>query len=292
MVPSQTPHGCRVRSLIRPLRRSQRRLGALVASRGFHRGRLSSVLREADDVAPEVTLLCVYRARNVANVLSMCRADDEGNVSPRLWCLDGLVPSSLAPWTVGNGPGLRPALLNRLVTNAPSSSWIVVCDDDVRFGGRQDSVVDLVRTCEALDLDLAQPAHAWRSYFSHAMTVAHCLSIVRLTRFVEIGPLFVASPAATAAIFPLNEDLGMGLGQDLIWSRFLSSTLRMGILDAYQIRHLGPIAASYSVDHQLLASLTEDAGGLRSVMATTARWWVWQPRRSMRPGQPFARRAG
>jgi hypothetical protein len=66
----------------------------------------------------------------------------------------------------------------------------------------------------------------------------------RTTTFVEIGPVVLLSPRATAAVLPFPEDVRMGWGLDVYWSG-MRDTLRLGVVDATPMRHVGAVAADY-----------------------------------------------
>ena len=65
--------------------------------------------------------------------------------------------------------------------------WLIATDDDIAFHGP--FLDDLIALAEAADLSLAQPAHAIGSHTTYSITRRRPGSLVRRTRFVEIGPL-------------------------------------------------------------------------------------------------------
>jgi hypothetical protein len=193
-----------------------------------------------------ITVAVVYRSRNAANVVEMVAPVVAAGASVRLWSLDD-VPGSLARWTLGTGPGRRFELLNRLLADAPAG-WSVLADDDVRF--RRRNLLDLVQIAGRLGLDISQPAHALGSNVSHSFTRTAPFCVARLTSFVEIGPVVVFSPAARPHVFPLPED-GMGWGTEVAWSDLQrTSGLKLAIVDAVRIDHLGAIGDGYSSESE------------------------------------------
>ena len=94
--------------------------------------------------------------------------------------------------------------LNRVLAAAHGADfdWLLVVDDDLRLPARfLDRFVGL---CEHFELDLAQPAQSQRSHSAWRVTRRRPASLVRETRFVEIGPLtaFGRRAAERAAAVP------------------------------------------------------------------------------------------
>ena len=144
--------------------------------------------------------------------------------------------------------------LNRVLAAAPAADsapvsaadWLLVVDDDVRLPG---AFLDrLVAVCEAFRLDLAQPAQTLRSHSAWKVTRRRPASLVRETRFVEIGPVTAFSRRATAALLPFP-DLRYGWGLDLHWSAIAGRRgWRLGVVDAVPVRHeTGVVGASYQL---------------------------------------------
>jgi hypothetical protein len=204
----------------------------------------------ASDQSPSWVLCCVYRKRNAAYVERLLAQLPSAPGIIRLWALDDVV-TSLAPVTVGQGPGCRVELLNRLVdhTVLASGYHVVIADDDVTFVG-PDGLAHLLVLSRRLDLDLSQPAHAAGSNYTWSFARSKPWLHARTTRFVEIGPLVHMSPRFAQLAFP-TEQLGpgdMGFGLEELWSRLvIDHEWTMGILDGVRIRHHGTVGASYNV---------------------------------------------
>ena len=157
-------------------------------------------LRRAAASSPRrrVLVLTIERT-DVPNVLAAARAE--------------LARSHHAVDVVGGVVGDRGKFenLNALLESHPATGydWLLVLDDDVRLPrGFLDGLVFLA---ERFDLALAQPAHRWRSHAAWAVTRRRPLSVVRETRFVEIGPVcalradtFVAAAAVPGPAFRLG----------------------------------------------------------------------------------------
>jgi GT2 family glycosyltransferase len=137
--------------------------------------------------------------------------------------------------------------LNRLLReHSPDAhEWLLLLDDDVELPrGFLDRFLFL---CERFGLALAQPAHKLNSHAAWPQTRRHPGSVVRETRFVEIGPVTAFSRATFSALLPFPE-LRMGWGLDAHWAALAQERgWRCGVTDAVAIRHrVAPAADSYS----------------------------------------------
>ena len=123
--------------------------------------------------------------------------------------------------------------------------WLLVVDDDVRLPRR--FLDRFVAVCEAFGLDLAQPAQTLRSHSAWKVTRRRPASLVRETRFVEIGPVTAISRRAATELLPFPE-LRYGWGLDLHWAALADQRgWRLGIVDALPARHeSSPVGAAYS----------------------------------------------
>ncbi len=187
---------------------------------------------------PDFTLLSVYRRKNAEHVCGLV----EQAPASRLWGLDGVAPS-LAEFTVGEGPGWRFPLLNRLADGV-TSPYLVVSDDDVLLS--RGSLPLLVTVAEAFGLDLCQPAHAANSFLNYMITMVHPFSTLRLTNFVEIGPLLVVGPRLRDQFVPFPDEDGMGWGTELDWlAAHEEQGARLAIVDAVNMKHLGRATVAY-----------------------------------------------
>jgi len=137
--------------------------------------------------------------------------------------------------------------LNRLLTEHPPQGhdWLLIVDDDVELPhGFLDRFVFL---CERFSLQLAQPAHRLRSHAAWPQTRRHAGSVVRETRFVEIGPVTAFASETFATLLPFPE-LRMGWGLDAHWAALAGEHgWRCGVTDAVAIgHHAAPAANAYS----------------------------------------------
>lgn len=135
--------------------------------------------------------------------------------------------------------------LNLVLEQEAPADWTLVVDDDVALPG---AFLDrFVAVCEAFDLDLAQPAQTLRSHSAWKVTRRRAASLVRETRFVEIGPVTAFSRRAGADLFPFPA-LRYGWGLDLHWAAIARQRgWRLGVVDALPVRHESrPVGATYS----------------------------------------------
>jgi hypothetical protein len=135
--------------------------------------------------------------------------------------------------------------LNRVLeATGDAADWTIAIDDDVRLP--RGFLDRLVGVCEAFDLDLAQPAQTLRSHSAWKVTRRRPASLVRQTRFVEIGPVTAFGRTAAAELMPFP-DLRYGWGLDLHWAAVAAERgWRLGVVDALPVRHeFGVVAAAY-----------------------------------------------
>lgn len=134
--------------------------------------------------------------------------------------------------------------LNELIQGAPSFDWLLVVDDDVVLPAH--FLDRFLAVAEHFDLALAQPAQTLRSHAAWRVTRRHAGSLLRETRFVEIGPVTAFRHDAAEALTPFPE-LNYGWGLDLHWSAVAAEHgWRLGVVDALPVRHeRSPVATSY-----------------------------------------------
>lgn len=136
--------------------------------------------------------------------------------------------------------------LNALLEKHPVDGfdWLLALDDDVSLPhGFLDSFVFLA---ERFDLLIAQPAHRRRSHAAWQVTRRRPFSVVRETRFVEVGPVTAFRSETLDTLLPFPS-LRFGWGLDLAWSAVAGEhDWPIGIVDATPVRHgLRRIAAAY-----------------------------------------------
>jgi hypothetical protein len=221
-----------------------------------------------------MSVVCIYRRRNASLVLALLSLLPMGT-PVALWGLDGIEPS-LEAETVGEGPGLRVHLLNRLAVHVRDRpGYLVMVDDDISF--RRGSIVDLVKAADLAELDVSQPAQAFDSNIPVRFTRRRPLSFAIRTHFVESGPCVALSEHARKALLPLPTDTGMGWGLEGHWGD-PELGLRLGIVDALPLTHHGPAGVSYDVAD---AEARNQAALHRAGICSWTEWQtvdaVWRP---------------
>jgi hypothetical protein len=135
------------------------------------------------------------------------------------------------------------ANLNRVLALAglEDAGWIVILDDDVRLPRR--FCDRLIAVAERARLQLAQPALSWRSDAAWQV-VRRRPFLLRITHFVEIGPVTLMSREVLDALLPFPED-GMGWGLELHWGALAQQRgWRLAVIDALAVRHEARATAS------------------------------------------------
>lgn len=137
--------------------------------------------------------------------------------------------------------------VNLALSQAPEPlaayDWVIVADDDV---GLPDGFLDdFIAMSEAAGLDVAQPAHRYASHTSYRVTQRRPGSLVRASRFVEIGPLTALGRRTFDKMIPFPS-LRWCWGLDVHWAQLAQAEgWRFGIVDGAPLRHLRPIAKTY-----------------------------------------------
>jgi hypothetical protein len=121
--------------------------------------------------------------------------------------------------------------------------WLLVVDDDVALPA---NFLDrFLYLAEQTDLKLCQPAHKFHSYQSYAITQRRWNSLVRVTHYVESGPITAFRREMFPLVLPFPE-LRWAWGEDLAWSeKAMSHGYRIGIIDGTPISHLRPVGDAY-----------------------------------------------
>ena len=142
------------------------------------------------------------------------------------------------------------ANIDKAIAEAPvplaEHDWLVITDDDIdAWPGMLD---DLIAIADQADLALAQPAHAFNSYTTYEITRRRFGTLARRTDFVEIGPLTLVRRDLFHQFIPFPPSRWC-YGIDLVWSETARRMgRRIGIVDGTPVRHLRPVAGTYSMD--------------------------------------------
>jgi hypothetical protein len=139
-------------------------------------------------------------------------------------------------------------LLNGLLADLPRFDVLLILDDDVQLPRR--FLDRYLRLVARYKFALSQPARTRDSYIDHSFTAQMPGLVARLTRFVEIGPIFCIDHEVFEIILPFDSISPMGWGLDFVWPvRLEKSNKRMGIIDALPVSHsLRKPLTNYSKD--------------------------------------------
>jgi hypothetical protein len=222
----------------------------------------------------------IYRAANAPHVERLLAPALAAGWTAAWWALDETVPA-LSAHTVGEGPGEKLPLLQAAIErHGPPAAELVLSDDDIAFG--RGDVTTFLDLAGRAGLGLAQPAHAPGSEVSHGITRVQRRSRVRLTTFVESGPLVAIAPGWVEQVTPLPVWRGMGWGIELEWIDLRRDGCRLGIVDAIPVTHLGKVSGGYDdtelrarVRAELAARDVDDWAPLQQTLAT---WRPWRRR--------------
>lgn len=138
---------------------------------------------------------------------------------------------------VVNEPTPKFTLINGLLKDLKSFDYVIVADDDVDLpAGFVDNFLGYV---DKFKFALSQPARRPDGHIEHFITTQMPGIDGRLTRFVEIGPVFCLHRSSFHLLTPFDIRSPMGLGYDFVWPLLLDKNgLRMGIVDATPIGHI------------------------------------------------------
>ena len=156
--------------------------------------------------------------------------------------LPGLAANTVATQLAGGKFQNLNALLE--TTGGRGFDWLLVLDDDVNLPPH--FLDRFIALCEHFDLELAQPAQTLMSHAAWRVTRRRAGSLVRETRFVEIGPVTAFGIQAVAAFTPFP-DLRYGWGLDLHWAAVAKERgWKLGVADVLPVRHeTAPVATAY-----------------------------------------------
>jgi hypothetical protein len=164
-------------------------------------------------------------------------------------------------------PAGKFANINRAISTRDLGQydWLLIVDDDIELSRHfLDVFLHLAHTHE---LQLAQPAHRYRSHKSFLITERHWGALVRRTGYVECGPVSLFHRETFPEIIPFPP-LRWSWGIDVSWADLAKRRdWKVGIIDAVPIRHLRPVGGSYSTS----AANDEAADFLRSKGITISR---------------------
>lgn len=241
-------------------------LSGTLGSPGGRRGRLAARLGDRaldlalarssgwlDEVAAEppvrdVLVLSVYRGGGglLPAALGELRTSRH-RIRPAFGSMDIAAPSHLGGDTVATDlTGGKFGNLNAIVAaSGGPGDFILVVDDDVSLPAH--FLDRMVGVAEHFGFALAQPAQTLASHAAWPVTRRRRGSLVRSSRFVEIGPVTLFRRDAFEELTPFPE-LRYGWGLDLHWAAVARERgWKLGIVDALPVRHEhAPVAGAYS----------------------------------------------
>jgi hypothetical protein len=206
-------------------------------------GALRAIDAAAEEVPPrEVLVASVYRPPG-ETLAAALPALESGRHRVRL-ALGSTGAAALPGTAASDLGGGKFENLNALI-EAPPPDWTLVVDDDVVLPAR--FLDRMVALAELFDLALAQPAQTLASHAAWRVARRRPGSLVRETRFVEIGPVTLFGRDAAAELMPFPP-LRYGWGLDLHWAATAHERgWRLGVADALAVRHeAAPVGGAYS----------------------------------------------
>jgi hypothetical protein len=232
----------------------RRRLLAKLADRALdaqlarHAGRLDQLA----DAAPQrdVLVASIYRGdgQTLSNAVEELMRSRHG-VQLSLGYMGERPPGQLEHHTDAAGlEGGKFANLNELLGG--DAPWTLVVDDDVELPAR--FLDRLIGIAEHHGLDLAQPAQSLASHAAWPVTRRRRGSLLRESRFVEIGPVTLFRQEVLEELTPFPA-LRYGWGLDVHWAAIAAQRgWRLGIVDAVVVRHESVgVAGSYDSEAAL-----------------------------------------
>lgn len=99
-------------------------------------------------------------------------------------------------------------LMNEMLSDLETFDFLIIADDDVHLP--RGFVDDFLGHVGKFQFALSQPARTTDSYIDHFITSRMLGVDARLTRFVEIGPIFCIHRAAFGVLLPFDLRSPMG----------------------------------------------------------------------------------
>jgi Protein of unknown function (DUF707) len=94
---------------------------------------------------------------------------------------------------------------------------------------------------KSYDLEVAQPALTWDSYYSHITTLRNNMTKIRFTNYVEVMAPCLCSKMLQKALPLFNSNLS-GWGLDHLWCTMADDPLnKIAIVDEVTVRHTRPV---------------------------------------------------
>ena len=142
-----------------------------------------------------------------------------------------------------DGPGPKWPALHALLAERPE----LVAEYDLVWLPDDDLMIDktginrLFSIAAEYQLEVAQPALTWDSYFGHITTLRNSQCTLRYTNYVEVMAPCLTRAVLLASLPLFNTNLS-GWGLDFVWSRFVRHPASgIAIVDAVTVRHTRPV---------------------------------------------------
>jgi hypothetical protein len=198
--------------------------------------------------AREVLVMSIYRppAKRLVEALPALESSRH-DVTLRFGTTDPGTVDPLSAHTAASGlTGGKFENLNAIWPGT-APDWTLVIDDDVGLPHR--FLDRFIGVAEHFDLAMAQPAQTRASHAAWSVTRRRGGTLLRETRFVEIGPVTAFRRDAAEQLIPFPP-LRYGWGLDAHWAAVAEERgWRCGVVDALPVRHdEGAVAATYSGD--------------------------------------------
>ncbi|MDD2877781.1 MAG: DUF707 domain-containing protein [Acidiphilium sp.] len=112
-------------------------------------------------------------------------------------------------------------------------------DDDLLTG--KDNINRLFDIFEKYNLQVAQPALTWNSFFGHLTTLQNKKFQIRFTNYVEVMAPCFSTQILRKALPLLNSNLS-GWGLDFVWTKLVDRPeTDIAIIDAVTVQHTRPV---------------------------------------------------
>ncbi|MBB5374049.1 hypothetical protein [Acidocella aromatica] len=117
--------------------------------------------------------------------------------------------------------------------------YVWLPDDDLRTDAAQINL--LFKIMEQQQLQVAQPALTWNSYFGHLTTIANKKFFLRYTNYVEVMAPCLSAQLLCRALPLFNFNLS-GWGLDFVWTKFVAKPeIEIAIIDVVNVEHTRPV---------------------------------------------------
>lgn len=192
----------------------------------------------------KVVACCAYF--HDSGVDAVARHLETAGAQLRLWALDRPLPA-LERVTLGQGFLPKwPIMVSLMARVQPDFDYVLFFDDDIVLP--PDFCHEFLAEVLSCGAALSQPALTPDSFGSHAITRRDPSCRVRITNFVEIGPLVCMTNRFYQLVLPFLDPISpLGWGYEAQWSHVAKAHgLAQAIVDRCAVRHARPVGINYS----------------------------------------------